>query len=59
MYVLNLEKLIIWAGLGMVVHTFDPTLVRQREGDFCELEASMVYIANSRTARTRKTQSQQ
>jgi hypothetical protein len=29
-----------------------PELQRQRQEDFCELEASLVYTASSRTART-------
>ena len=29
-----------------------PALGRQRQGDLCEFEASLVYILSSRTART-------
>lgn len=43
--------------LGMVAHALNPSIRRQRQW-ICEFEASMVhivYIVNSRTARTPET----
>ena len=37
--------------LGVVVHVFNLACGKQRQEDLCELEASLVYIAISRTAR--------
>lgn len=37
--------------LGMVVFAFNPTLGMPRQGAFCELEASLIYMVTSRTAR--------
>ena len=37
---------------AVVVHAFNPTLRRQRQAELCEFEASLVYRASSRTART-------
>ena len=36
----------------MVAHAFTPALRRQRQEDFCDSEASLVYKVDSRTART-------
>ena len=36
----------------MVAHTFSPNIFgKQKQVDFCEFEASLVYRASSRTAR--------
>jgi hypothetical protein len=34
--------------LDMLVYTLNLSLDRQRQGDLCEFEASLVYIASSR-----------
>ena len=36
----------------MVVHAFSVSTPEAEEGGYCEFEASLVYRANSRTART-------
>lgn len=38
--------------LGVVIHIFNPSALRQRQMDRCELEASLVYLLSSRTAET-------
>jgi hypothetical protein len=35
-----------------VVHAFNPSTQRQRQTDFCEFEASLVYRLSSRTAKS-------
>jgi hypothetical protein len=37
-----------------VVHTSMLALGRERQADLCELEATLVYIASSRSAKTIK-----
>jgi hypothetical protein len=37
--------------LGLVAHAFNSSTQRQKQGDLCEFEASLLYIVNSRTAR--------
>lgn len=40
--------------LGVMVHTFNiPALSRQRQANLREFKASLVYVVNSRTARTK------
>jgi hypothetical protein len=40
----------------MVAHTFSPNIFgKQKQVDFCEFEASLVYRASSRTARATKS----
>ena len=38
--------------LGMVAHAFNSVLMRLRQVDVCEFEASLVYKVSFRTART-------
>jgi hypothetical protein len=40
------------ANQAVVVHTFHPSLRKQRQADLCELEASLICGAISRTARS-------
>lgn len=35
---------------GVVTYTFNPKPRRQREADFCDFQASLVYLASSRPA---------
>lgn len=37
---------------GMVAHAFNSVLRRQRQVEFCEYEASLVYITSFRAAKT-------
>lgn len=37
--------------LGLMGHALNPSLKRQRQGDYCELLGSMVYIVSSRIPR--------
>lgn len=37
---------------GKVAHALIPALKKQRQGDLCEFEVSLVYKANSKTVRT-------
>ena len=37
---------------GVVAHTFNPSTGKQRQEDFCEFKASLIYLMNSRTVKT-------
>lgn len=37
--------------LGVVVHTFNLSILNQRQEDLCEFQAILVYTASSKTAR--------
>jgi hypothetical protein len=36
---------------GVMIHTFNPSLGKQRQADLYEFEASLVYIVSFRTAK--------
>lgn len=36
---------------GMVAHTFNPSALRDRQGDLSEFKLSLVYVASSRLVR--------
>ena len=38
-----------WA--GVLTHSFNPALGRQRQASLCEFEVSLVYVESSRPAR--------
>ena len=38
-------------GASMVVHTLAPVFRRQKQVDFCEVKASLVYMLSSMTIR--------
>jgi hypothetical protein len=39
-------------GLGMVAHSLIPTIRKQRQADFCEFKASLVYIVSFSPAKS-------